>query len=102
MFVHLFYTNNYRLAARVVSQNCLLVTIRAGSKGYDSKLPASYHWGTAMIDRAGREEATEGLERMWLNRHFKTLILFILLTLTFYHSAAWGSEALVCFGTRCT
>ena len=57
----------------------LLVTIRASSKGCNSELPASYHqgWqqgcdselpasyylGTAMIDRAAREEAAEGLYR---------------------------------------
>ena len=33
-------------AARVVTQNCQLVTIRAGSKGCDSELPASYHLGS--------------------------------------------------------
>ena len=37
-------------------------TIRADSKGHDSELPASYHLGKAMIDRAGREEAAE---RFW-------------------------------------
>ena len=39
--------------------NCQLVT----SKGHDLELPASYHRGAAMIDRAGREEAAEGLWR---------------------------------------
>ena len=29
------------LVARVVTRNCQLVTIRAGSKGYDLELPAS-------------------------------------------------------------
>ena len=51
------------LAARVVTRNCQLVTIWAGSRDHDSELPASYHWGKIMIDRAGREEAAEGLWR---------------------------------------
>ena len=43
-------------------------SIRAGSKGYDSELPTSYHQGKAMIDRVGRE-AAEGLWREcgWIN-----------------------------------
>ena len=39
---------------------------------------------------------------MWLNQHLWALTLFVLLILTFYHSAAWASDALVCLGTWCT
>ena len=53
----------------------------------------------AMIDRAGREEAAEGLWRVVVESTPKALILFILLILTFDCSAAWGSDALVCLGT---
>ena len=33
------------LVARVMTHNCQLVTVGAGSMGYDSELPASYHLG---------------------------------------------------------
>ena len=59
------------LAARVVTRNCQLVTIwdhrkdydlnlpagyiRAGSKGCDSELPASYHRGMALLRQAEKK-----------------------------------------------
>ena len=49
------------------------ITTRVGGKGYDPELTASYHLGTAMIDKACREEAAEELWRecrcFYISRH---------------------------------
>ena len=39
-----------------MTQTCQPVTIRAGSKGYDPELPASYHQGTALIGQAEKKQ----------------------------------------------
>ena len=62
------------LAAKVMTRNCQLVTIRACSKGHDSELPASYHWGMALTGQAEKRLKGSG-ENV---------------------ATAWGSEALVC------
>ena len=39
-----------------MTRTCQPVTIRAGSKGHDSELPASYHRGTALIGQAEKKQ----------------------------------------------
>ena len=60
---------------RVMTQKCQLVTI------------GGRQW---LILGRQRRSGWKALERMWMIQHLKSLILFILLILTFYHSAAWA------------
>ena len=47
-----------------MTQNCQLVTIRAGSKGHDSELPASYHRETASMGQAEKKQLMGSGENM--------------------------------------
>ena len=68
-------------------------------KGHDSELPASYHRGKAMIDIGQAEKKLKGSEQNVTESTPQVIDFFILLILTIYYSAAWGSDALVCLGT---
>ena len=85
--------------ARVVTQNCQLVTIRAGSKGCDSELPAR--------TIGGWQRLIEHTERKQLKGTGKNVAESTPQYIDSFYSvdfdiAAWVSDALVCLGTWCT
>ena len=83
-----------------MTRNCQPVTIRAGSKGHDSELPASYHRGTTLIGQAEKKQLMGSGENVaesaphCIDSYSVFFLVFFcfLLTMTFISQCCMGQE----------